>query len=303
MSNNNNNGQLNTRNYVAQYILDHHQTTLNAIVALVIFVPPLIATIIILSQHFDGSHLSTYCIGAAASLGASVLSNLYFIYDKRRRNSRCYHQCTSIKNYLSWFTTIWFICGWIWFAQASGVCDEPVDDADGCALFKLSEGLLIYSCIASVAVYILYCLMLPVIMLLAPILIHMIRMVQPANDPQRLATQQQLNSMPVVTYKTDLIADADHRDCSMCLNDFEEGDLLRRLPCSAAQPHYFHVKCIDPWLLIKPECPNCRHPFQLNQPQQQDNLQHNQPIQIAAVQPEFQSNMSLGHANFGAIQV
>ncbi|EYU19853.1 hypothetical protein ABFS82_06G081800 [Erythranthe guttata] len=44
-------------------------------------------------------------------------------------------------------------------------------------------------------------------------------------------------------------------DCSICLADYEEADLLGLLPSCG---HIFHVKCIDPWLIIHPtNCPLC----------------------------------------------
>lgn len=43
--------------------------------------------------------------------------------------------------------------------------------------------------------------------------------------------------------------------CSICLADFEEGDVLRLLPDCG---HIFHQKCVDTWLQLKPTCPNCR---------------------------------------------
>lgn len=45
------------------------------------------------------------------------------------------------------------------------------------------------------------------------------------------------------------------RDCSVCLNEFEENENLRLLPkCS----HAFHVNCIDTWLRSHSNCPLCR---------------------------------------------
>lgn len=42
--------------------------------------------------------------------------------------------------------------------------------------------------------------------------------------------------------------------CVVCLDDFEEGDMLRELPCH----HLFHVGCVDTWLKSHSTCPVCR---------------------------------------------
>lgn len=44
-------------------------------------------------------------------------------------------------------------------------------------------------------------------------------------------------------------------DCSVCLGDFQDGDLVRLLPKCG---HAFHVPCIDTWLRAHVNCPVCR---------------------------------------------
>ena len=49
--------------------------------------------------------------------------------------------------------------------------------------------------------------------------------------------------------------DPDNPQCSVCICDFEEGEVLRRLlPCN----HVFHQACIDQWMAQHSTCPNCR---------------------------------------------
>jgi len=45
------------------------------------------------------------------------------------------------------------------------------------------------------------------------------------------------------------------RECPICINDFQRGDIVRRLPeCD----HVFHKSCIDLWLLRSADCPLCK---------------------------------------------
>ncbi|KAG5252989.1 hypothetical protein OIU76_021167 [Salix suchowensis] len=43
--------------------------------------------------------------------------------------------------------------------------------------------------------------------------------------------------------------------CSICLADYRSTDKLRLLPDCG---HLFHLKCVDPWLRLRPTCPVCR---------------------------------------------
>ena len=46
-----------------------------------------------------------------------------------------------------------------------------------------------------------------------------------------------------------------HTLCSVCLSEFENGELVKTLRCG----HMFHTECIDPWLINERAlCPVCR---------------------------------------------
>ena len=47
----------------------------------------------------------------------------------------------------------------------------------------------------------------------------------------------------------------EHRKCTICFEDYEGGDVQRRLPCT----HSFHKQCIDCWLQRSTQCPICKH--------------------------------------------
>ncbi|GKU94761.1 hypothetical protein SLEP1_g8207 [Rubroshorea leprosula] len=47
----------------------------------------------------------------------------------------------------------------------------------------------------------------------------------------------------------------EHRACSICQDEYAEGDLLGKLDCG----HDYHFECIKQWLMRKNSCPMCRH--------------------------------------------
>lgn len=49
-------------------------------------------------------------------------------------------------------------------------------------------------------------------------------------------------------------------ECMICLDQFGENEDVILLECG----HPFHKSCLDPWLKLHSECPNCRHKLPTN---------------------------------------
>lgn len=95
-------------------------------------------------------------------------------------------------------------------------------------------------------------------------------------EPRQWIASRRLNSglkkkemvaLPTSTYTTTHSAAAssssspNSSSCVICLAEFSDGDPIRFLPkCN----HYFHVVCIDKWLLSHSSCPTCRHLLKSN---------------------------------------
>lgn len=83
-----------------------------------------------------------------------------------------------------------------------------------------------------------------------------------AQDPEAAIVvtgleQATLDSYPKFVYSEEVktTEKGDLSCCSICLGDYKDSDLLRRLPdCS----HAFHVACIDAWMRMHATCPMCR---------------------------------------------
>ncbi|CAL1386914.1 unnamed protein product [Linum trigynum] len=62
-------------------------------------------------------------------------------------------------------------------------------------------------------------------------------------------------NFPTKEYNNELFSATEDAQCSICLAEYHQGDVLRILPYCG---HSFHVTCIDIWLQQHSTCPVCR---------------------------------------------
>jgi hypothetical protein len=70
---------------------------------------------------------------------------------------------------------------------------------------------------------------------------------KPQGAPQTL-----IDAIPLEMHRS-CCAGEEPESCAVCLNDLEDDDLVRRLPCG----HGFHKACVDKWLRQNKTCPLC----------------------------------------------
>lgn len=79
--------------------------------------------------------------------------------------------------------------------------------------------------------------------------------VEPEAPKVVAASHQQISAIPLVHFSASANNSEESQSCSICLADYIDGDLMRRLPCQ----HDFHRRCIDKWLHRNKRCPLCVH--------------------------------------------
>ena len=74
------------------------------------------------------------------------------------------------------------------------------------------------------------------------------------NPPIKVDIKKEMSQNEIDRLGTEIYNSRNHystNECTFCMDDFKNGDILRRLSCL----HVFHKNCIDPWLRKNGFCP------------------------------------------------
>ncbi|KAL5565503.1 hypothetical protein UlMin_028667 [Ulmus minor] len=95
-------------------------------------------------------------------------------------------------------------------------------------------------------------------------------------------------AIPTMKFNHEAFSSIEDTQCSICLGDYQEKEVLRIMPkCN----HNFHLSCIDVWLRKQSTCPVCRLPLQ-----ESLGLKHVRPVTFSSVQSFEDSEVSNEHS-------
>mmetsp|Transcript_65352 Transcript_65352/g.181283 ORF Transcript_65352/g.181283 Transcript_65352/m.181283 type:complete len:320 (-) Transcript_65352:74-1033(-) len=129
----------------------------------------------------------------------------------------------------------WFVLGMVWWMHTETCPTCP-------GISKLTASIMLLSAARAVAALLIF------------------RALFSSNDAAHTeapkimaATADQIAVLPVIRFSA--ACSEPGACCSICLSDYTEGALMRKLPCG----HSFHRRCVDKWLQRNKRCPLCIH--------------------------------------------
>ena len=82
----------------------------------------------------------------------------------------------------------------------------------------------------------------------------------PQSNAAPPATEEALKNLERKPVSKEMLSHESKTECSICIDDINEGDVVLFLPCK----HWFHEDCVVMWLKEHNTCPICRTPIEKN---------------------------------------
>lgn len=148
---------------------------------------------------------------------------------------------------LSLATYAWFVLGVVWLLNSDFCKPCP-------GLYRLCLAVIVAAAVRLLLTLLLF-------RRLFPVALQDVWTETPR--PKQLgASKEVISALPLVMCSEDVILGGPETSCAVCLTEFSQGDVLRRLPCC----HKFHKGCIDIWLTRSRTCPLCLHDVEQQHP-------------------------------------
>lgn len=172
--------------------------------------------------------LIVYTILVVIQASLFFIKNKEYFHVERIPDIQENNEIGLFNNFVDAFTLFWYLTGFHWTQE--------------CKTCKITDPWLYYTSVT----WIYYGMIIIVSPLIAIVLlILLITYIRP--------------KLPVITYKKSGDIPKNDANCTICLNDYDENDQIKLLPCK----HHFHKECIDDWFNVDDICPLCKKPVNL----------------------------------------
>ncbi|KAH0483558.1 MAG: uncharacterized protein KVP18_004806 [Porospora cf. gigantea A] len=169
------------------------------------------------------------------------------VFELRRLTSA---RAWRLTRFVSFISVVWFLLGLIWIVNAKSTAALN----DSSHIIEVSIVMVLASLVRLfVAVLLFHCIGPP----------RRVRFRVDLFSRKRGLPVDLIDTLPLVTFgkvkADDKLLKSDPL-CAICLQVYEDDDVLRKLPC----PHYFHKYCVDKWLQHVGTCPLCVSPVNIS---------------------------------------
>jgi len=152
--------------------------------------------------------------------------------------------------HLCWFS--WYVVGMVWTFQA--LADGTCPNSSPFLYWSVFSVLMVHTVVALLSF--IFCGFLFIIGVIRTILwraTHRVEYLAPRN---RGATTNEITQLTTLERYEAGKLDEESAMCAICLDPYENGQEVRKLPCS--ELHHFHAACIDQWLISNRNFPLCK---------------------------------------------